>query len=534
MTKIYKLLIIIVSLCVFTGITSTTINAQPPVPESSLEGGTYPTYDDPNAPAAPTSINVYLPRFISYIYYSAMALGGTITLLVIIMGGMRFLTSAGNPSTTTDARNQILSGFLGLIIILGSYIILNELNSDLTDLQLPDISPVRNGGILYNKNYAEIQGMSGVSTDDLDLPEVIDLPEELIYKAISSSGSANLNKDAASQAAIYPRSFYSFEDSKTLKLELYQKPDCKGDPVTQTPLVKDALNQLDIIPQCIKMVWTVPGVWIFNKLDTRGGDPGVAPDPEDLPLRWSRGKDYLILQTGQSGLPHGFNNNIAAIAIVPKKPNPNVLEDVELNFAAILHNTSGSTNQEKGWANIYYEDMQECNRSTKNSDEILCRVGWRETSKHDSTKKLFPKATKASSITIFTIPDHANMGEIQICREDICDDHQVGSNFYSADYIINPDKNFYLKNLEGVDWDEYNKPIKMGRNAPDGVTAIYLNSIEPQIVLLYNKFYDDDISKINDNSTDVAIINQSFPSLRILSMNGKTGTIVAIGVRSEF
>jgi hypothetical protein len=44
-------------------------------------------------------------------------LAGLVTVFMVIYGGFRFLTSAGNPESTKAGRNAILYAFIGLIIV---------------------------------------------------------------------------------------------------------------------------------------------------------------------------------------------------------------------------------------------------------------------------------------------------------------------------------------------------------------------------------------------------------------------------------
>jgi len=61
-------------------------------------------------------------------------IAGIIVFGVLIYGGIRYLTSVGSPSAIADAKDQIFSAFLGLIILLFSYLILNTLNPQLITL----------------------------------------------------------------------------------------------------------------------------------------------------------------------------------------------------------------------------------------------------------------------------------------------------------------------------------------------------------------------------------------------------------------
>ncbi|MBU4023399.1 hypothetical protein KJ591_03540 [Patescibacteria group bacterium] len=293
----------------------------------------------------PQSIQTYLPRYIRYIYHFSIIMGGLIAFLAVIYGGFRFLTSAGNPSATKDAREQILAGFLGLIIIFGSFIILNEINPDLTSMKPPLPSYALRKGIIVYRDTSNTLGMcGGLSNQEASYPELVEIDEAVLYKALEASGETILGTDASGNN-IMPDSLFPFSDSALLRIEYYANPTCEGtavgDAIRPFPARQCIqINTIDV--QCIKLVWTTPGVWVFNELD--GGNP---PDPLNLPNGWSEGEDYAVFQTSQNALNNiHFHDEIQAIAMIS---NPKL----EINYGVILHNMPGPLMKNKGWARIY-------------------------------------------------------------------------------------------------------------------------------------------------------------------------------------
>ena len=55
------------------------------------------------------------------------AIVGLIAVIFIIIGGMRYVTSAGNPQTTNDAKNTILYAIIGIFIVVLAQIIVKFL-----------------------------------------------------------------------------------------------------------------------------------------------------------------------------------------------------------------------------------------------------------------------------------------------------------------------------------------------------------------------------------------------------------------------
>ena len=85
----------------------------------------------------PATVDVPIPVYARYIYYFIIGISGLIAFGALIYGGLRYLTSAGNPEALKDAKNQILAAFLGIIILLSSYLILYTIDPQLVVLEVP-------------------------------------------------------------------------------------------------------------------------------------------------------------------------------------------------------------------------------------------------------------------------------------------------------------------------------------------------------------------------------------------------------------
>jgi len=103
--------------------------------EKELEVGQYPIV--PGA-EAPTSARAFLPDYAKYVLNFALSLVGLFIFGVLVYGGFLYLTSTGNPIKLETAKKQILAAFLGLIIILCSYLILHTINPQLVIFQIPE------------------------------------------------------------------------------------------------------------------------------------------------------------------------------------------------------------------------------------------------------------------------------------------------------------------------------------------------------------------------------------------------------------
>jgi hypothetical protein len=73
-----------------------------------------------------------LARYINYIYNWAIAIGIILALLFLIIGGIKYLSAAGNIALLNEAKSQIFASLLGLLLLLGSFGILRALRPEYT------------------------------------------------------------------------------------------------------------------------------------------------------------------------------------------------------------------------------------------------------------------------------------------------------------------------------------------------------------------------------------------------------------------
>lgn len=95
-----------------------------------------------------------LPEIIKYIYLFSLGIVGLTAFVCIIIGAVNYITSAGNDTKMSDAKNRITSALLGILILLASVLILRTINPDLVNIGfvLPEIKGGGGGGI---NNYCE-------------------------------------------------------------------------------------------------------------------------------------------------------------------------------------------------------------------------------------------------------------------------------------------------------------------------------------------------------------------------------------------
>lgn len=84
-----------------------------------------------------------LANYIPLIYNYLVSIVSIVAVIMIMVGGLRYLTAGGNPSAITSAKETIIGAVIGLFLTFGSYLLLQTINPALVQLKIPDIKMVR-------------------------------------------------------------------------------------------------------------------------------------------------------------------------------------------------------------------------------------------------------------------------------------------------------------------------------------------------------------------------------------------------------
>lgn len=81
-------------------------------------------------------------NLVQYLFEWAITLGGLAGFIALIIAGFYYLTSAGDPNKMKEAKDRIVSVFLGLALLFGSYLILTIIDPELVELRPPAALPL--------------------------------------------------------------------------------------------------------------------------------------------------------------------------------------------------------------------------------------------------------------------------------------------------------------------------------------------------------------------------------------------------------
>jgi hypothetical protein len=75
-------------------------------------------------------------ELIMYFFNIGIMIGSFLAVVMVIMAGFNYLTSGGNPGKLEESKKRIQNSIFGIVILIGSYLILNTVNPDLMIIKI--------------------------------------------------------------------------------------------------------------------------------------------------------------------------------------------------------------------------------------------------------------------------------------------------------------------------------------------------------------------------------------------------------------
>lgn len=74
-----------------------------------------------------------LPQYLGGVVGAVLALVGTLFFLLMIYGGLMWMTSAGNEKQSTQAKDLLVAAVIGLLIVFAAYAITSFIGNAVTN-----------------------------------------------------------------------------------------------------------------------------------------------------------------------------------------------------------------------------------------------------------------------------------------------------------------------------------------------------------------------------------------------------------------
>ncbi len=78
-------------------------------------------------------------NYISALYVFAVYLAGLLSVVMLILGGLKWISSNGNAEGITAGKTRFISATMGLVLVLGAFLILKTFNDNLVQIDDPNM-----------------------------------------------------------------------------------------------------------------------------------------------------------------------------------------------------------------------------------------------------------------------------------------------------------------------------------------------------------------------------------------------------------
>ncbi len=92
---------------------------------------------------SPQTVSTGLPDYVKYLFNFSLGIAALVCFIVLVYAGFRWATSMGNPAKKLDAKDRVFSAFLGLTILVFSYLIFTTINPELVIFEMAEIEKVQ-------------------------------------------------------------------------------------------------------------------------------------------------------------------------------------------------------------------------------------------------------------------------------------------------------------------------------------------------------------------------------------------------------
>ncbi len=105
----------------------------------------------------------FLAEYIAGVYKYAVSIVSIIAIVMIMVGGLRWMTAGGNASAISSAKETISGAVIGLLLVLGSYTVLYTVNPDLVSFKALQIEYIKPVALVVDLTDEDLKALAGVA-----------------------------------------------------------------------------------------------------------------------------------------------------------------------------------------------------------------------------------------------------------------------------------------------------------------------------------------------------------------------------------
>ncbi len=87
-------------------------------------------------PTNPCSTGANIGLCVARIYIWSIGVSGLLAVLMSVLGGYLIMSARGNGAQVQKGKDYIYSSLIGMVLLLAAYLILNTINTDLTNFNV--------------------------------------------------------------------------------------------------------------------------------------------------------------------------------------------------------------------------------------------------------------------------------------------------------------------------------------------------------------------------------------------------------------
>jgi len=314
--------------------------------------------DYPEVPGVtkPTTAKTPLPNYIAYVFRLSLWIGTIIVVGSLIYGGFLYISSAASPGLKQEAKKQIFSSILGLLILFSSHLLMSTLNPQLVkwEVEETDVRKLGSGIILTLNGKEEHLGISTAS--------------------LKKKFPHFFNPDGTPLGTIY----YEILNPEDIIVTVFESENYREKGGSKVLDIKKG----DILPYT-------------GSIQIKGYGAGVY-------LRGEEPDEELYLINDLNSIPPELEGKITSIEIKNK-----FYEGKYTDFTAVLHKDPGF----KGGCEVFMEQRQRGIHQV-----VTGNLPWNdpETVENESVSNI---DSKVSSVNVFQIGEEENCNKVTLYGE---------------------------------------------------------------------------------------------------------------------
>lgn len=224
----------------------------------------------------------WIGEYINGIYNYALGVAGILAVIVLMIGGIIWLVSGGDMTKITQSKELIIGSITGLVLLLCSYVLLYQINPDLTKFKALTLGYIDEIPLMKDSSDSEANNNGGACAGESSLVKVSGTnANDPRLTPDAAEGLKKANTEAANQGVslMVTDAFRSFATQQALwekALKIYKDPEVAKWYVAKPDNAKCSSHLAGVaIDVCLKGTASCGNMGYKNKSNAKYSDADV-------------------------------------------------------------------------------------------------------------------------------------------------------------------------------------------------------------------------------------------------------------------